>query len=530
MNPTDIVASKVELKDNDAFIRKIAQRAGEYSAHPAVLTVADDLFGKGGVRSMFDFAKNKIEYAKDSSFGENLRMPDYIVDKYMHGNTPVGDCDDKTLFLASMLINKGYPVRIVGAHYLKGEGKPSDINHVYLEYQNYFDKYNTDRWIPLDPTGMPYGKKSPEVIPIVYYKVSTPQRLSVSAFTKEDINSVALRRISNYHSQLFSRVGLFNAKDLETIKFFAESYGDDELLNEFVERATPLINTYGVLRIQDLKKFNPAVIHEALWIKNGVGGSLIKNYNDLTYPNTQVEFIPLPVIAGVVVGVIVGVAVYMTTHDWKKALLAGVVGGVIGGVATWAVMSVPAVGSLVGGATGLSSADFAGAKSQSQRKSDVSARTSVFQSGIDDKYNDCVAQCNLNGTYQWVIDDNNYATLSTKEECGKMRNDVLGISSEAKSIKLSNLRGLDNPVTGGNLINSGTNDKSPRHLSLLGKIFAVEQAIESHLHPTIKDDNSGNSGNGNNNQNTSGGIDMKKVALIGGGLLIGGAIMKKVLL
>lgn len=404
MNTTEVVANKVQLKDNDAFIRKIAQRAGEYSAHPAVLTVADDLY-KNGARGLFNFTRDKILYAKDSSFGENLRMPDYIIDKIFTGKTPVGDCDDKTLFLATLLLNKGYPVRIIGAHYLKGEGGPNDINHVYLEYKDY--KSNPDKWIPLDPTGMPFGQKSPQVIPLVYYKVNVPSRLTVSAFTEADLRDASLHRISQYHSQLFSRMGLFDAKDLEILRFFNQ-YDNDDLVSQFIDQATPIINRYGVLRVQDLKKFNPEVVHRALWVKATAEGNLIKPY-DKVASDVKVEVIPLFLVVGVAAAVVTGVFVYMSTKDAKKAIVMGLVAGVIMGAATWAVTSIPSLASAVslsGGGGSMSIKDLTN-KSRNDRIDETEAKKAGLATGINAKYDRLVRGCGDPNTHQTCISNVN---------------------------------------------------------------------------------------------------------------------------
>lgn len=87
------------------------------------------------VRALWSFVKNNIRYQRDVSNVETLYYPEQTL---LQG---YGDCDDKTVLLASMLLATGHPVRFVAVGF-----KPDDYSHVYPE------TLVGNTWVPLETT------------------------------------------------------------------------------------------------------------------------------------------------------------------------------------------------------------------------------------------------------------------------------------------------------------------------------------------------------------------------------------------
>lgn len=107
------------------------------------------------VRAIFEFVRDRIRYTKDIHGVETLSTPD----KTLAGM--VGDCDDQTTLLASLLEAVGYPTRFVIAGY-----NGPDYEHVYLQ------AWVGGQWIGLDPTEpYPMGWEPPAPTVIAYETV-----------------------------------------------------------------------------------------------------------------------------------------------------------------------------------------------------------------------------------------------------------------------------------------------------------------------------------------------------------------------
>lgn len=181
-----------ELKDADDFARLIARRIELYATHPEINAFANSIipvppknlpYSKEFPRIAYLLARDKIKYHREyvggirelgSQSHETLISPVAVVRSIKQNKPVFGDCDDKTFFLGTLLANKGYKVRLVLAHILKGEvGENVNIpNHIYLE----FAYPDSDKWIPLDPSGnRPFGELSPNVIPLKRFYVGKPE-------------------------------------------------------------------------------------------------------------------------------------------------------------------------------------------------------------------------------------------------------------------------------------------------------------------------------------------------------------------
>jgi len=170
------IAEKMILPNNLEFIKLIMKTAIEDMSHPLVDKWADRLYAQGGPRAIFDFVQKKVKYIKDPVVWDTIRAPHVILRRYEEQGVTYGDCDDKTSLLAALLMNRGYPVRLVAAHHIKPGETPADynsINHVYLEYKE------GDKWIPLEPssTTVRFGEKAASVIPLHYIYAEVGNKL-----------------------------------------------------------------------------------------------------------------------------------------------------------------------------------------------------------------------------------------------------------------------------------------------------------------------------------------------------------------
>lgn len=88
------------------------------------------------VNALFEYVRDCVRYVRDVFGVETLQSPAKTL------ALQLGDCDDQTTLLASLLESVGYPTRFVVAAY-----KPSlAFEHVYLQ------TLIRGRWVNADPT------------------------------------------------------------------------------------------------------------------------------------------------------------------------------------------------------------------------------------------------------------------------------------------------------------------------------------------------------------------------------------------
>jgi transglutaminase-like putative cysteine protease len=92
-----------------------------------------------GISEIFEIVKN-IPFRDDPEGVETLMRPRYTMTMQGSG----GDCDDKSIAIASYLELNRVPWRFVAVR--KKEKK--NLHHVYVEYYNMV----VSRWLPLDAT------------------------------------------------------------------------------------------------------------------------------------------------------------------------------------------------------------------------------------------------------------------------------------------------------------------------------------------------------------------------------------------
>lgn len=162
----------------------IARRIEFYALHPIInkFTASlippsekNKLYSKVFPQIAYLVARDKIKYHREYSGeirelgakqAEILIAPHAVAESIMEGKNVYGDCDCKTLFLGTLLANRGFPVRLVLARIVKNTpGENIYIpNHIYLEFA-YPDE--PDKWTPLDPaSNRPFGQISPNIIPL----------------------------------------------------------------------------------------------------------------------------------------------------------------------------------------------------------------------------------------------------------------------------------------------------------------------------------------------------------------------------
>jgi hypothetical protein len=86
--------------------------------------------------AIFNFVRDRIRYVKDVNDVETLSTPMLTLEGRL------GDCDDQTVLLASMLESVGYPTRFV----VEGYHAPGEYEHVYMQALVF------GQFIPMDPT------------------------------------------------------------------------------------------------------------------------------------------------------------------------------------------------------------------------------------------------------------------------------------------------------------------------------------------------------------------------------------------
>ena len=102
--------------------------------------------------ALFNFVRDSVRYVRDPVGLESLAYPATTLKRM------VGDCDDQTTLLASLLESIGYPTRFVVAGYAS-----RDFEHVYLQVMV------GGQWVSCDPTERHFfGWEPPDPLVIRY--------------------------------------------------------------------------------------------------------------------------------------------------------------------------------------------------------------------------------------------------------------------------------------------------------------------------------------------------------------------------
>jgi transglutaminase-like putative cysteine protease len=129
----DYTGTVVPIGEGSASIQRttriMAQWAAQYALDPHIQAQAISITqlnqpkdSPSEIRALFDFVRNTIRYAADPFGTETVRSPDKTL------LLRAGDCDDKSLLLATLLRAMGYNAFFV----VTGYTLPGVFEHVYV--------------------------------------------------------------------------------------------------------------------------------------------------------------------------------------------------------------------------------------------------------------------------------------------------------------------------------------------------------------------------------------------------------------
>lgn len=133
--PDGIAGVKATLKVMAALVRE-ARRLPAIRETALFLTQGleqKNWFGE--ISALHRFVRDEIRYVRDIRDVETLHDPAFVLENRF------GDCDDKSMLLASLLESVGHPARFVAVGF-----EPGDLSHVYVE-----TRLGTG-WLPLETT------------------------------------------------------------------------------------------------------------------------------------------------------------------------------------------------------------------------------------------------------------------------------------------------------------------------------------------------------------------------------------------
>jgi transglutaminase-like putative cysteine protease len=113
----------------------------------------------GEIRALFDFVKDHIRYVRDVRNVETQYFPEQIL------NQEYGDCNNKSVLLASLLEAIGHPTRFSAVGF-----EPERFSHVFVDTAigtntRGTNIHNNRKWLSLDPTeNKPMGWRPPGIV------------------------------------------------------------------------------------------------------------------------------------------------------------------------------------------------------------------------------------------------------------------------------------------------------------------------------------------------------------------------------
>lgn len=127
--------------------------AREYAIDPRIVMTARSLLlglppkaWRREVKALFNFVQKHIRYTPDTADVELIMTPTRLLD------VRAGDCDDKSLLLATLLRSIDKPARFKAIGF-----QPGELSHVYVQARI------GEEWISLDPSeAYPMGWEAPD--------------------------------------------------------------------------------------------------------------------------------------------------------------------------------------------------------------------------------------------------------------------------------------------------------------------------------------------------------------------------------
>lgn len=108
------------------------------------------------LRRIFYWVVSRLRYLRDIQGAETLKTPKRIHREIMEHGLIVGDCDDASMMLASILMSAGYKTRFVIS---VTKGNPSDtFNHIWVQAEVNGRWYDLDATLPEPFKVKPYRK------------------------------------------------------------------------------------------------------------------------------------------------------------------------------------------------------------------------------------------------------------------------------------------------------------------------------------------------------------------------------------
>lgn len=99
----------------------------------------------GEARRLFTFVRDQIRYVKDPDGAEFLHTPEWVL------KIGAGDCDDKAILLAALLLSIGHTPRFIAVAF-----EPDNFSHVWVQ------DYLNGKWVDLEATELlPFGQSIP---------------------------------------------------------------------------------------------------------------------------------------------------------------------------------------------------------------------------------------------------------------------------------------------------------------------------------------------------------------------------------
>lgn len=99
----------------------------------------------GEARRLFVFVRDKIRYVKDINGVETLHPAEWVL------QLGAGDCDDKSILLAALLLSLGHDVRFKAVAFT-----PDEFSHVWVQV------YLNGDWVDMEPTEtLAFGRSIP---------------------------------------------------------------------------------------------------------------------------------------------------------------------------------------------------------------------------------------------------------------------------------------------------------------------------------------------------------------------------------
>lgn len=105
----------------------------------------------GEATRLFRFVRDQIRYVKDPDGAEFLHTPEWVL------HLAAGDCDDKSILLASLLLSIGHTPRFAAVAF---DADPDTGEAIYSHV--WVQDWLGGRWVDLETTeNLPFGKAVP---------------------------------------------------------------------------------------------------------------------------------------------------------------------------------------------------------------------------------------------------------------------------------------------------------------------------------------------------------------------------------